>query len=287
MKIFRRVGLVAAVLAAAFAVVAVVGGSALIAPHPIAVRLPADLAAAESVVLPSQSGSLVHGSFLPGLPGHGAVVLLHGVGGSRLAMVDRARLLSRDGYAVLFIDFQASGESPGEHVTFGYLEARDAAAAVDYLKARVPGEKIGVIGVSMGGAAAALAAPPLPVDAMVLEEVYATITDAVDNRMTMHYGAIGPLLAPALTVQLWPRLGITTDELRPIVGVASMRMPKLFIVGAADRLATLTQSRALFAAAAEPKELWVVDGAQHVDMFAFAPDEYSRRVEAFLASTLR
>ncbi len=84
--------------------------------------------------------------------GAGAIILMHGVRANRLSMLDRARFLSHAGYAVLLVDFQAHGESTGEHITFGYLESRDAQAAVRFLRANAPDEKIGVIGVSMGGA---------------------------------------------------------------------------------------------------------------------------------------
>jgi pimeloyl-ACP methyl ester carboxylesterase len=83
---------------------------------------PADLAA-ESVTFPSLSGSSIHGWFSPGSTGQGAVLLLHGVRGDRRDMLSRAEFLHGLGYAVLLIDFQAHGESPGQHITFGALES--------------------------------------------------------------------------------------------------------------------------------------------------------------------
>lgn len=58
-------------------------------------------------------------------------------------MLDRARFLSAAGFAVLLFDFQAHGESPGEHITFGYLESRDAQAAVEFLRTQAQVERIG------------------------------------------------------------------------------------------------------------------------------------------------
>jgi fermentation-respiration switch protein FrsA (DUF1100 family) len=43
----------------------------------------------------------------------------------------------------------------------------------------------------------------------------------------------------------------------------------------------------LFAAAAEPKQLWLVNGAAHVDMHAFAKGEYERRILDFMANNLK
>src|SRR4051812_10569967 len=157
-----------------FFIVVWVAGGILSAPAPQAIGdLPSDVAG-RSVQFRSESEATIHGWFIPGEKGAGAIALMHGVRANRLSMLVRARFLSRAGYAVLLFDFQAHGESTGEHITFGHLESRDAQAAVNFLRANAPGEKIGVIGVSMGGAAVLLAAPPLAVDALVLEMVYPT-----------------------------------------------------------------------------------------------------------------
>jgi fermentation-respiration switch protein FrsA (DUF1100 family) len=60
----------------------------------------------------------------------------------------------------------------------------------------------------------------------------------------------------------------------------------LIIGGAADRHTTLAETRMLYEAANEPKQLWIVAGAAHVDLQQFAPAEYQRTVLAFLAQHL-
>ena len=149
-----------------------------------------------SVEFPSESGATIHGWFIPGKKGTGAIVLMHGVRANRLSMLDRARFLSHAGYFVLLFDFQAHGESTGEHITFGYLESRDAQAAVSFLSANAPNEKVGVIGVSMGGAATLIASPPLDVKAMVLEMVYPSLKQAVSDRLTMRLGGWATVQRP-------------------------------------------------------------------------------------------
>ena len=89
-----------------------------------------------------------------------------------------------------------------------------------------------------------------------------------------------------LTCQLQPRLGIGLDDLKPIRHAAKITVPKFFLAGTADRDTTLRESQALFAAAAEPKQLWLIDGARHVDLHAFAKAEYEKRVLDFLAANL-
>jgi alpha-beta hydrolase superfamily lysophospholipase len=64
--------------------------------------------------------------------------MAHAVRADRRSMLGRAEFLHRAGYSVLLFDAQAHGESPGDRITFGYLEALDAAAAVSFAVARDP-----------------------------------------------------------------------------------------------------------------------------------------------------
>ena len=89
-----------------------------------------------------------------------------------------------------------------------------------------------------------------------------------------------------MTWQLKPRLGIDADLLRPIDHVGRISAPKLFIVGAEDQHTTLEESRQMFNAASEPKELWVVDGAKHVDLYQVTKEAYERRVLGFFGRHL-
>jgi uncharacterized protein len=248
--------------------------------------LPAHLQGRD-VEFESGSGSKLRGWLIPGRKGAGAAVLTHGFRGDRRQMLGRASFLSKAGYSVLLFDFQAHGESPGKQITIGYLESRDAQAAVEFMKKNCPGEKLGVIGISMGGAAAVLASPALEVDAMVLEEVYPDIERATANRMERYFGSWAHGLGRLLIMQLPLRAGIEKDALRPIDRVGAIKAPKLFIAGAKDRHTKLDESRELFDAAAEPKEFWVVEEAAHVDVHQMLKEEYERRILDFFEKRLR
>lgn len=247
---------------------------------------PVDLPARD-VALPAAEGGTVRGWLLPGEPQAPGVLLLHGLHSDRRSMLPRARLLHRLGYTVLLIDLHAHGESTGEHITFGASESRDVLVAAAYLRQAVRGRPIAAIGVSLGGAAVVLAGPEVGFSAVVLESVYSTFDDALDNRMRSVLGPPGPLLSGLLSAQLPLREGITAGELRPVDRIREFRVPLLFVQGETDRNATLAQAERLFAAAPGPdKQLWVVPGAGHVDLYQFASQEYRDRVPAFLASRL-
>jgi len=285
-KLLRRCVAIALVLAVAVALGGWCVTLLLTQPNRRAIGdPPADLHA-RTVSFLGASGASLRGWYVEGVHGRGAVVLMHGVHADRRAMIDRARLLAQAGYAVLLFDFQAHGESEGEAITFGWRERLDARAALDWMRKAAPGERIGVIAVSMGGAAVLLA-QPVSLGALVLEQVYPTVDEALDNRLRNYLGPLGPLLSPVLEHEVSWHLGLAPSLLRPVEHIASMDAPVLILAGEVDRHTTLAQSRALFAAAREPKLLWIVPGAAHVDLCAYAGAEYPRHVLPFLASHLR
>jgi fermentation-respiration switch protein FrsA (DUF1100 family) len=267
-------------------------GVGYVLAHPALARVgaaPPDLGA-ETVRIPRARGAPLIGWLARGAPGQGAVLLLHPLHGNRGVMVTRARFLHRAGYTVLLVDLPAHGESPGDRITFGARESDGARTALAYLRRAAPGERVGALGASLGGASLLLG-PGEPAansaDAVVLEAVYPTIEEAVADRLRIRLGPLGPPLAPLLTWQLRPQIGVDAVELRPIDRVRRLRVPVLVIAGEADLHTTLAESRRLFAAAPEPKTLWVVPRAPHGDLYASAPAEYERRMLAFFGRYLR
>ena len=247
--------------------------------------VPADLDGYE-VRFEGETGNRISGWLFPGSLDTG-IVLMHGRGGDRRSMTDRARFLVAAGYTVLTFDFQANGESPGEHTTFGYRESLDAHAAVEFLRGEIGLRRIGALGSSLGGAAALLGPRgPLEVDALILEAVYPTIEDATANRIRTHLGPYSGWLHRVLTWQIEHRLGIEPEDLRPIGRIGMFQAPVLVIVGGDDRRTTLAQSLRLAEAANEPKDLWVITSARHENFHAHSPDEYERRVLAFFSRHL-
>jgi len=284
----RRWAILFGTLLAGFCGCVFLAGSVLIAPAPAAIPDTALSLPHETVEFRGPSGNVLHGWFVPGTSAaRGTIVLMHGVRANRLSMVGRAEMLHRAGYAVLLFDFQAHGESPGKHITMGWLESGDARAAVAYARSRAPSQFVGAIGVSLGGAAALLGEEPLAVDALVLEAVYPDIEAATANRLSMRFGGPGRLLAPLLLLQLQPRLGIGPADLRPIGAIARVHVPIFIIAGSEDRHTTPEDSARLFTAAREPKQLWMIPGAAHVDFAARAGQEYAARVLSFFGSVSR
>jgi fermentation-respiration switch protein FrsA (DUF1100 family) len=245
---------------------------------------PADLNA-EPVTFESDSGATVHGWWCPTQNANGAVLLLPGIRANRLSMVERARFLRRAGYSVLLIDFQATGETKGDHITFGWKESRDVLAAIGFLRQTDPTTRVAIIGSSLGGVAALLATPPLKIDALVLEEVYPTIEIATRNRMENYLGVFGRRLAPLLLSQLQWRLGVSASQLRPVDHIGNVECPVFIMSGKKDRNTRPTDTRIRAERARTPKEVWFVPNAGHVDLHRAWRREYENRVLAFLAKS--
>src|SRR6266702_2280912 len=247
-------------------------------------RPPLDLQAS-NITFASGTGALIHGRPSPGKPGQGAIILLHGLR-DRRDMLGRAESLRARGYYVLLFDFQAHGESRGSRITFGDLESRDVTAAIQYLHHKLPGEKVGVIGASLGAAAFVLAEDRPPVAAVVLEQMYPTIQQAVAGRARLNLGPLGPAFGPLLMTQMQSRLQIPANRLRPIDRMGQIAAPVLIVNGTQDSYTSIEHARALFAASSDPKELWAVQGAGHVNLYAFAKAQYEQHVADFLSRHL-
>ncbi len=150
------------------------------------------------------------------------VVIAHGWGGNRARLVDLAELLQRSGYNVLTFDFRAG---TGEN-TFGVREAKDLAAAIDWVMTthHVEAQDITILGASMGAVAAVDYVSTHPVGKLVLvspvvdvnqvkyaalrnahlifPELYATVATAVER---VFYG-----IKPINPVQIFDKVTIPT-----------------------------------------------------------------------------
>ncbi len=162
---------------------------------------------------------------------------------------------------MLQFDFRGHGASDPAGTTLGTAERRDVAAAVRLLQGRGLGP-IALYGISMGGATAVLAAPDLPVAAVVADAAYADMRHPIENRMREQRLPL-PGLGSRLIVA-GAALRTRTRLISPIDRVADVAPRGLLLIAPReDRLVSWRQSVRLYEAAGEPKELYVVDGAAH------------------------
>jgi pimeloyl-ACP methyl ester carboxylesterase len=226
-----RAGACLALLVVLGVVGAYVAGNWLTAPAYTAVGAPPGDTGWRDARFEDDTGVQLRGWFGEGEPGRGAIILLHSIRADRRQMLRRARFLQAKGLAVLLFDLQAHGESGGTAITFGVREARSAAAALEYVRKRLPEERVAVIGTSLGGAACLLGDGPVSADAMILEGVYSTVERAIENRLKMQFGRLGALGTPMASVRYnyapWTRFAVSGALSSSWVALAtSIRSPR-------------------------------------------------------------
>lgn len=245
----------------------------------------------DEVDFQSQDGIALKGWFIPG-DSPRTVVLLHGYGCQKEEMLPHADLLHMAGFSVFLFDFRNRGESAGDAVTLGYLERGDVKGAVEYLKTRrdVNAANLGVLGISMGGATAILAAAETPELAAVISESGFRSADSAIAQSFEHFIDLPAFPFSPITVFIIERrLGIDTGQIVPekVVGSISPR-PVFIIHGQDDEVILPKDARALHAAAGEPKEdLWMISGAEHAEGVDVVTVEYAERVVGFFDKYLR
>ncbi len=289
-----RLGRLAGALLAGYAGFVVVEGSRRIVRPPRrpyealegGPRTPAEIGLAyEDVRFTTDDGVTLSGWLVPARrETRAAVVLMHGFSWSRLPWLAGFVPWLSARYHVLQFDFRGHGDSEVADITMGTAERRDVAAAVRLLEGRGLGP-IALMGISMGAAVAIMAAPDLPVAAVVADAAYADLANPISNRMR-ESGYPLPWLGSRLIV-LGASVRARTRLLAPIDRVARVAPRGLLLIAPRDdRLIDHEQSLRLHAAAGEPKELYVVDDAGHSEARAVGGAEYERRVLDFLARHL-
>lgn len=247
---------------------------------------PADLGLAyEEVRFTTADGVTLSGWLIrAGRETRAVVLLLHGFTGHRLAELVATVPWLQPRYHILQFDFRGHGASDQSLVTLGAMERQDVAAAVRFLHERGLGP-IALMGISMGAATAIVSAPDLPVAAVVADAAFAELHHPIRNRMREVGYPLAALGARAIVAAAAVRTRMALPSpLRAVARIAPRGL--LLIAPRDDQLIEWTQSRRLYEAAREPKELYVVEGAGHGEAHAVGGEAYERRVLDFLARFL-
>jgi alpha-beta hydrolase superfamily lysophospholipase len=243
----------------------------------------------EDIAVTATDGVLLRGWKVRSPSANGAWVLLfHGVSDNRTGMTGQAALLLRHGYSVLMMDARAHGDSGGSMATFGWIERRDTRAIIDALSAVETPRNVFALGSSMGAAIALQSAAVEPrIAGVVAESSFSDLREVTYDYAGLHWS---PLLGKTLfRPGTWTVIstaqkegGFSVDEVSPEKSVRARPFPVLLICDQSDQIIPCRHTRRIFRAAAGPKAIWEVPGAGHASAIGAQPEEYERRVIAFL-----
>jgi fermentation-respiration switch protein FrsA (DUF1100 family) len=216
-----------------------------------------------------------------------ALIYVHGFGSNRGEMLEEAAdIHTRLGYGALLIDMRNHSESGGSITTLGLNEVRDVQAAFAWLQTQpaIDAERIGLIGVSMGGATVLRAMARLPEARLVVAQAaYSTLEENIAEGVEGLTIFPAFPFAPLIVMFGEQEAGLDITSVRPIDDVPAIApRPLLFMHGTADTLVLPRNSEAMYAAAGEPKQIIWVEGAGHGGLYAWDRTGYHAQVLPFL-----
>ncbi|MGA7670724.1 MAG: alpha/beta hydrolase [Nitrolancea sp.] len=244
---------------------------------------------AEPVTFKTRDGVTLAGRFFAG-SSQTTIILSHGYGDDQDQMIPWADFLNRAGFSVFTYDMRERGQSGGGAVTLGAKEQTDLASAVDYLVTRtdVDPNRIGALGVSLGGSVTILAAArDKRIGAIVDDSGFSAASNVISTSFEkfLHIPAF-PFAPVTVKIAEW-RTGASVHQVRPVKVIGSISPRPIFIIhGTADTVVPPENSEQNFDAAGQPKQIWWVPGAGHVEARTLDPNEYQLRVIQFFHQSL-
>jgi uncharacterized protein len=217
----------------------------------------AGFAEAEEHVLTTADGERVIVWHVPARPGHPVVLYFHGNGDYLAGFFDRFREIIADGTGIVALSYRGYAGSSGQPSEQGLLQ--DAAAAYAFTTARYDADRIVVWGFSLGtGVAVALAAEH-PVEKLILEAPYTSITDVAASML-----------------RFMPVRCLIRDPFHSDARIARVTAPLLIMHGARDPAIPIAFGERLFALAHEPKQFVRFAEGGHNDLGNYGAIETAR-----------
>ena len=245
----------------------------------------------------TDDGIHIAGWYVPAADGAGptapTVVLVHGFKGTKSGILEYGEGLHQTFNLVAF-DLRNEGRSTGDQTTGGVLEQKDVRAVIDWLDRTKHPRAIGVLGNSLGAAAALAEATSDPrVIALTLDSMHTRIRYQIEVRLQ----AAGHPAYPgtwAIFVATWIRTGLDLGSVDPDDELSKIgTRPLLFIHGTADDEDLPVRTQAFVDRATAigiPTELHWCEGSGHDAPAGMPVDvckaDFGRWVNDFFTRTL-
>ncbi|GCF95841.1 alpha/beta hydrolase [Enterococcus florum] len=213
-------------------------------------------------------------------------IIAHGYMGQAENMAQYADLYHQLGYNVLIPDARGHGKSEGDYVGFGWDERMDYLHWIDQVLAETHSdERIVLHGESMGAATVMMVSGekmPENVRAIIEDCGYTSAKDELSFQLKQMFGLPSFPLIPVTSLVTKVRAGYFFGEADAVSQLKKNQTPMLFIHGDKDDFVPFYMLNEVYQATDAPKEKFVVKGAKHAQALSKAPEEYKKRVQAFL-----
>jgi pimeloyl-ACP methyl ester carboxylesterase len=217
----------------------------------------------------------------------GTVMLLHGFLATHLQVQNAGEALRKAGYRAVLVDLRGFGDSTGQHITFGVLDAQDLKKLTDELQARkLCGPTLGIYGTSMGAAVAILYAAADPrVTSVVAVAPFATIRDEVPMFGRQALPGLSKFLSDeqinTLADSVAESSGMDLDGAKPLEAITKTTARILLIHGDKDHIISHESSVKLQAADPQRSELLTMKGHGHLDLCFDIPGDLQKPTRAW------
>lgn len=212
------------------------------------------------------------------------VVMFHGYAASKDDLLSEAKAFHDMGCSAFLVDFRGSGGSNRHETSIGFHEAEDVSRSFKYIRGMMTEEtSIILFGRSMGAAALLRAAAVHGVepDAIIIESVFDTLTNAVQNR----FETMGvPSFPFAHLLVFWGgvQMGFSGFEHNPVEYAASVECPVLMLHGEEDPRTTRQQAETVFNRLNKGKRFKTFPGVKHESIIHADPEAWIKVVKEFI-----
>jgi len=235
----------------------------------------------EDVYLKTASGETIHGWYFTATDANnskGTFLFFHGNAENLTSHFLMFHWLPDKGYNYLIFDYPGYGASTGKPTPEGTVEA--GVAAAQWLHLKKDSRPLIIYGHSLGGIVALKTAEEIkdkiPLRNIIIEASFSSYQQMARNVLSRRWWTwpFQPLTYLVISDKEAPK---DLSEFSPI--------PMLFIHGNEDHAVEMKNTEKMFTAAKPPKEIWIVPGGHHGDLYEIRNGELREQLLSYLSKT--
>ncbi|MGL5712597.1 MAG: alpha/beta hydrolase [Paraclostridium sp.] len=217
------------------------------------------------------------------------VILVHGIESYYYEYLEKAFEYLERGYNVVIYNQRHTGNTGGDDYTFGLYEKYDLESVAKFVHEKYPNGLLGAHGHSMGAATVVMHSEINEknkyVDFYVADSPYHEMKDAVRLGIEAENIPLLPIGYASAMGNIYTKVksGFSYEDVKPYESVQNITVPMFLIHGTEDDVCASKSSEIIYENIPhDKKELWLIDGVQHVNAYDILGDEYFDRILNFI-----